>query len=287
MTEGAVMTNRRIVIGYDRTIEAKNAAGWALDQAARTGAPVEFLYAYEWPIWAPSTTMVPSAAVWPDSATVESIRDMMEEAVASARRTHPAVRTTYATVDGNAALTLIDRSADAGLVVVGSLGHSAVAGLLGSVSASVSAHAHCPVVVVRDREPTAAPVVAGYDAHESVLAFAAEQASVWHVPLRVIHAWKPLTVRYDGKAIGVRTITPAERRPFDEALDVWREKYPGLPIVADAVVDQPAAALAAASTSAQLLVVGSRGHGAARGTLLGSVSQHLLRHSACSIAVVH
>ena len=281
------MTNRKILIGYDRSIGAKNAAGWALDLAARTGAPVEFLYTYEWPIWAPTTTMVPATAVWPDSATVEGIKEMLQEAVASAGRTHPAVRTTYTTVDGNAALTLIGRSADAGLVVVGSLGHSAVAGLLGSVSASVSAHAHCPVVVVRDREPTTAPIVAGYDAHETVLAFAAEQASTWHVPLRVIHAWKPVTTWYEGTAIDVRTITPEERRPFDDAVERWREKYPGLQIIADAVVDHPAAALTRASASAQLVVVGSRGHGAVRGTLLGSVSQHLLRHSACSVAVVH
>jgi nucleotide-binding universal stress UspA family protein len=287
MTEGAVMTNRKIVIGYDRSIEAKNAAGWALDQAARTGAPVEFLYVYEWPIWAPTTSMVPATAVWPDSATVEGLRDMLKDAIASAGRTHPAVRATYTTVDGNAALTLIDRSADAGLIVVGSRGHSAVAGLLGSVSASVSAHAHCPVVVVRDREPTTAPIVAGYDANETVLAFAAEQASIWRVPLRVIHAWKPVPTRYEDGPVDARTITAVQRLPFDETIDGWRAKYPRLRIIADAVVDHPASALIEAGASAQLLVVGSRGHGAVRGTLLGSVSQHLLRHSPCSIAVVH
>ncbi|MFD0525866.1 universal stress protein [Paractinoplanes durhamensis] len=57
--------------------------------------------------------------------------------------------------------------------------------------------------------------------------------------------------------------------------------------MAEAVTEHPAAALAAASTTAQLLVVGTRGRGAVRGMLLGSVSQHALRHSACTVAVAH
>jgi nucleotide-binding universal stress UspA family protein len=67
----------------------------------------------------------------------------------------------------------------------------------------------------------------------------------------------------------------------------WREKYTDLDLSDEAVVEHPASALTRASTTAQLLVVGSRGRGAVRGMLLGSVSQHVLRYSACSVAVVH
>ena len=73
----------------------------------------------------------------------------------SAGATHPGVRTGIAIVHAPAALKLIERSAHAGLVVIGSRRHNAVAGV-GSVSVAVTAHAHCPVVVVRDLPDPAA-----------------------------------------------------------------------------------------------------------------------------------
>ncbi len=48
----------------------------------------------------------------------------------------------------------------------------------------------------------------------------------------------------------------------------------------------PAAALVAASEGAQLLVLGTRGLGAFRGMLLGSVSQHCVVHSKCPVVVI-
>lgn len=284
------MAARKIIVGYDRSAEAEVAAAWALDEASRTGASVEFFYAYEWPVWAPAASMIPSPAVWPDGETDQAIKRALNEAVTTAKTTHPEVRTSISIVNANTALTLIDRSTDAGLIVVGSRGHSAVTGLLGSVSVAVSAHAHCPVIVVRGETAATAPVVVGVDDSapaQSAFAFAAEQATARRVPLRVIRAWKPVTGLWEGTPIVARKVTEAEQRPFDELIAGWREKYPHLEISAEAVVEHPASALTLASTTAQLLVVGSRGRGAVRGMLLGSVSQHVLRHSACSVAVVH
>ncbi len=56
-------------------------------------------------------------------------------------------------VEGRTARALLDAARHADLLVVGSRGHGAFAGmLLGSVSQHVVAHAHCPVVVVRAPE---------------------------------------------------------------------------------------------------------------------------------------
>ncbi|WP_212999915.1 universal stress protein [Winogradskya consettensis] len=284
------MTARRIVVGYDHSPDAKAAAQWALDEAARTGAAVEFLYAYEWPTWLPATSTIPAPSVWPDGETDRAIKGALHEAVAAAKQTHPSVHTHIAIVSNSAALELIGRSADAGLIVLGCRGHSAVTGLLGSVSVAVSAHAECPVIVVRGTPAADAPIVVGVDDSASAqlaLGFAVEQAVARNVDLRVIRAWAPVTGLWEETPLVTRAVTADERRPFDELVAGWREKYPQLNVSTDAVVEHPAAALVEASKSAQLLVVGTRGRGATLGMLLGSVSQHLLRHSACTVAVVH
>ena len=48
----------------------------------------------------------------------------------------------------------------------------------------------------------------------------------------------------------------------------------------------PGAVLLDAAKSADLVVVGSRGHGGFTGLLLGSVSQHDTGHAACPVVVV-
>ncbi|MCU7724884.1 universal stress protein [Actinoplanes sp. KI2] len=283
------MSGRTIVVGYDRSADAKAAARWALDEASLTGAPVEFLYAYDWPVWQADASMVPTSAVWPDAETQQDIKDAVAEAVGLAGRSHPGVHTTIATADNDAALALVERSAEAGLIVLGSRGHSAVTNLLGSVSVAVSAHAHCPVVVVRGRPSTTAPIAVGVDGSatsEAAVAFAAGEAAVRRVPLLMIRAWKPAGGLWARSTTGTHAEPADERRQFDDHVAAWREKYPQLDIAAEAVMEHPAAALTRLSATTQLMVAGSRGRGALRGMLLGSVSQHLLRHSACDVAIV-
>ncbi|MEV4280797.1 universal stress protein [Actinoplanes xinjiangensis] len=258
-----------IVVGYDGSAYSQAALSWARDEAVRTGAPVEVLHADEWPATAPP--MVPLPLLRPDRTVSDVIAETLERAVATVRKTHPGVAVTTRAVRGHAAAALVDRSRDAGMIVLGGHGHSIVAGLLGSVISAVSAHARCPVVVVRGVPQPDAAVVAGADGSAltaPVLRFAAGQAAARQVPLRVIRA-------------------APERETADAPLVAVRERFRGLTVHVEDTLEHPAAALARASAAAQLLVVGSRGRGPVAGLLLGSISQHVLRHAACTVAVVH
>ncbi|WIM92964.1 universal stress protein [Actinoplanes oblitus] len=278
---------RKIIVGYDGSPAAVHALTWALDEADRTRTPVELLHADERPVWTPVGDSLAGPA-HPRDHLVEVVGDMIEQALIEAKLTHPTVDLTVKHVRSLPAQALIDRSRRARLVVVGGRGHSAVADLLGSVSSAVSAHAHCPVVVVRGAPAPYAPVVAGVDdamIASPVLSLAAAQATAHRVSLRVVRAWAPPTgIWPDGPG---RLVPGSAREPFDSLVTDLRDEYPNLRIEAEAVAEHPAAALTRESGAARLVVVGSRGRGTVRGLVLGSVSQHLLRHSACSVAVVH
>jgi nucleotide-binding universal stress UspA family protein len=289
------MTAKQIIVGYDGSPDARAAADWALDEADRTGAPVLFVYAMEWPAFIPAASMIPATSVWPDAETERALATMVDDMVTEALQSHPGVAAASAMVRGPAALTLVDRSTHAAMVVLGSRGHNAFAGLLlGSVSVSVSAHAHCPVVVVRgteggSTERSRRPVVVGVDdsaCANLALGFAAAQAAERAVGLHVVRAWTPPTSPWSGPVVDPDEITVAERAALDDTVAGWRDKYPAVVITSDVVVDHPARALAEASRGGQLMVVGSRGRGGLRGMVLGSTSQYLLHHASCSVAVV-
>jgi len=284
------MSTHQIIVGYDRSTEARAAATWALDQAARTGAQVEFFYAYEWPIWAPAASTVPAPAVWPDGETERAVRASLAEAQTSAAASHPGVATHVTTVHAEAALSLVERSTQADLIVVGSRGHSAVTDLLGSVSVAVSAHAHCPVAVVRGDPAAPGDVVVGVDdspAAQRALEFALEEAAARGTGLRVIHARPPLTGMWaEGPDVTAAALT-GRRRWLEDLAAGWQAKFPQVEVHTEVAAEHPAAALIRAGATARLVVVGSRGRGVLRGMLLGSVSRHLLHHAACTVIVVH
>ncbi len=139
---------------------------------------------------------------------------------------------------------------------------------------------------------TAPSVVVGFDGSpgaESALRFAAEEATLRGLPLRIVCAWEAPPATYVGEAF---VPTPdafldAERR----AEDVLRravELATGLGVEAEAlsVEGHPATMLVEQAQGATLLVVGSRGHGTAASLLLGSVSRRLAHEAPCPLVIV-
>jgi nucleotide-binding universal stress UspA family protein len=83
---------------------------------------------------------------------------------------------------------------------------------------------------------------------------------------------------------------PAHAHPARRLHDVVAEVHaesPHEPEIAEiTTVGDPAATLVQASKRADLLVIGTRGHGAAVEVLLGSVAAECVRHSACPVVVI-
>jgi nucleotide-binding universal stress UspA family protein len=139
---------RRIVVGVDGSVPSKAALSWAVEQGRLTGAVVEAVIAWEIP--ATYGYPVPVSDVnWEKLA-----RQTVSEAVADVADVvggAGAVKVTDKVVAGNAAQVLLDESAGADLLVVGSRGHGGfVEALLGSTGQHCVHHATCPVVVIRD-----------------------------------------------------------------------------------------------------------------------------------------
>ncbi|GAA2565099.1 universal stress protein [Winogradskya consettensis] len=136
-----------IVVGVDGSPSSTAALRWALAQAKLASVRVQAVAAWEYP------TYYGWAGAYPYEDVSVSTGKYLDETVHRVIDAEKAdVEVLQSVVPGNPAQALIDASAHAALLVVGSRGHGAFAGaLLGSVSQHCVHHAHCPVVVVRGK----------------------------------------------------------------------------------------------------------------------------------------
>jgi nucleotide-binding universal stress UspA family protein len=135
----------RIVVGVDGSGLSAQALRWAAEEARARGSRLEVIQAWEGNI---GVLPPPSAS---DEPFKRQANEILSAAVTGLPTEQRPANIDSRAVRGKAAAALIDASAGADLLVVGSHGHEGVAGsLLGSVSRRVAEHAHCPVVIVRE-----------------------------------------------------------------------------------------------------------------------------------------
>lgn len=280
---------RRLVVGVDDSPAGLAAARWAGEEAHALDVPLLVIGVYSHGPFDPWRPRREAAAV--DSAR-QDCELVVGRAVAVVREEHPQLVVTGEVVEGSAHDVLEARGRDSSMVVVGTRHrHPLGKGLLGSVSGSVAATAPCPVVVAlepgeRTTEPAAVVVgLTGEPGSESVLAFAFAQARLLGLPVKAVLCWRPPPVAEFYREGEPPPSEQAQRR-LAGALAGWRDRFPDIEVRSAVMRDHAVAGLVAGSRGQPLLVVGRHGHRPRFGAALGSISQGVLHHAACPVAVV-
>jgi nucleotide-binding universal stress UspA family protein len=231
---------------------------------------------------------------------IDDLLERMQEATQAradeARKAHSGLEVGVKVALGSPAAVLVEASAHADMVVVGSRGMGGFRGLLvGSVGVQVASNSECPAVVVRKAPSTAAStVVVGVDGSELSLAaldFAFDIADRRGWRVLAVHAWE--VPSYDVLAapsgpppIDVEDLAANEERVFAESLAGLRELHPGVVIEEHVVKGPSVRAILDASDDPALIVLGTRGRGEFLGAMLGSVSQGILHRAKAPVAVI-
>jgi len=296
----------RIVVGVDGSPGSRAALVHALAMAAARGAEVEVVSAYpeplawagEYPVHVPDPEDVRAEA---EARIVALLADVRRDGGPGGIASADAVEVRVVALAGPAAPVLIARAEDADVLVVGSRGRGSVkSALLGSVALHCVTHARRPVVVVHPHlEVLAQPpvVIVGVDGSaESRAALAAgiEEAGRLGAEVEVVTA-HPVTSywvdAYGGAMPAIDDIRADARRRAEELVsEVLGELVarPSTPLTIRTVIAEGPAAevLVDRARRAELLVVGTRGRGAFRALLLGSVALYSALHASCPVMVV-
>jgi nucleotide-binding universal stress UspA family protein len=141
--------DRRIVAGIDGSASSVGALRWAIGQAGLTGAAVDAVAVWHYPVATGGYGWTP-VGVGAEYDFRELTEKILADVISNALDPGSDVRVRAQVIEGNPAQVLIDASAGADLLVVGSRGHGGFTeALLGSVSQHCVHHARCPVVVLR------------------------------------------------------------------------------------------------------------------------------------------
>ncbi len=277
-----------IAVGVDGSAHSRMALKWAADEAERHGSNLRVMYAHtgapqDVPAWYSSDTS--------DLSPGEAIIDDAVGLVAT-RQPSVAVRGEIVEWPASLVLTVASRSAD--LLVVGARGLGGFEELLvGSVSDQCLQYAHCPVAVVhcdtddvpyRALEPRIVVGIDGSLGSTRALQWALDEAALRSASVEAVYAWQypPIGTFVMQPVRGAELVA---QEVADAATEHAGRFAPEVPFKASAPCSATVPALLDACRGADLLVVGSRGHGSFRDALLGSVAHQCARYAECTVIV--
>ena len=138
----------------------------------------------------------------------------------------------------------------------------------------------------RDEAPRIVVGVDGFESSRAALRWAIRQAGLTWAVVEAVTAWQI--------PVGTGLVPPADmpdyaddaRMVLTEAINETCTVDPEVEIYPRVVEGRAAPVLVDAAEGADLLVVGSRGHGGLAGTLLGSVGKYCARHAPCPVVIM-
>jgi nucleotide-binding universal stress UspA family protein len=278
----------KILFATDGSKDAEIAARAAVELTKVTGAELHVSHAwrplphYAYPSLVPEEYHPPYE---------EGARRLLDEQVGRIEQAGGIVAGSHLAM-GRPAEAIIDlgEEIEAGLIVVGSRGHGPVGHLvMGSVSEGVVHHAPCPVLVVRGGEEAWPPqaIVIGDDGSGAARRAGELAAAI----AKLVGAEFTLVRAYENPPEPIGGWSAQNRRELDELLSRERQALQeraeelvtiagGRPGISLIETEPTLAMLLVAEQGGEestLIAVGSRGLGAAKRTILGSVSTKVLR----------
>ncbi len=147
----------RIVAGIDGSTQSQRALQWAVDEAVAHEWEVEAVYVFEhtpsWQLYAYGEGVAMGGEQWTQEsreATARTAQALVDEAIAAVHNPHGVPVHAVVVEDRRPARALVERSATAQMLVIGSRGRGGFAGLLlGSVGQQCAQYARCPLVLLR------------------------------------------------------------------------------------------------------------------------------------------
>lgn len=281
----------RWIVGVDGSECSRHAALWAAQNVAGRAEMLHLETAWSVPVASAMAPMGASFAAASCDELERSAQTIVED-VAHAIEPGLDVPVTTGIRHGGAAQVLLDVSDDGSLLVIGSRGRGGFTRLVvGSTSAQCATHSAIPVAVVPDAAPLrrVRSMVAAFDGSPNSAA-----ALRWAIDFADASTSIECVSVWDTSPIAVG----ADQFFFPDASDLARQRFEHL--VAQTAAERrrdveirpvflegaPRTMLADRATEADLLVMGTRGHGAIGSALLGSVSTWLLHHVPRPMVVV-
>ena len=289
-TENLDTAETGVVVGADGSDHGVAALRWAADTAVAYGLPLTVLHAR------PDAESEPTLILEPTG--------VLGDAVAEAQSRHPDLPVRALQMPDAPVQSLLAAGQNADVLVVGSRGVEGFRGLLlGSTAMHVAPYAQCPVVVVHSdldggsrfadfegESGNPGQVILGYDgsaASNRAAAFAFRHAEAIGCGVVAVTV-EPGRGEPETEPIDPENATPgSDTSAFHSPVIVTAASFPMVPVTFIAGSGRPAEVLLSQAVGAELLVVGSRGSGGFSGLIMGSVTQKVLAHADCPVAVLH